>query len=272
MAESDPLTADFATKYPDSFARVLAEADANEISTILTDLPPAIAASIVARMPASRINQLLDPGEPRTEQWLAKASFDDAVTLLSRIPRERRLAMVNSLADRNRRQKLLRHQQYPTHSVGALVGDVLMSVKVDTDAAKVMRELRSLDEDDPGAVVIVDAEGRYFGLANLWRLLAMERAAGKIADYALKIAPVYPETPIVSAAQNEDWLKHNWLPVVDHKMRVLGSVSRARVFRAANTFERKEGDSADVIFSLLSESVYVLGGLLDRVLIRGNKS
>jgi Mg/Co/Ni transporter MgtE len=266
MSDLDPLEADFASKYPDSFARVLGRASSDDISTVLNKLPPAVKASIVARLPGSLMNQLLDSGKHTPVQWLADASFDDAVTFLSRIPRERRLALVNSLGDRQLRQRLLRHEQYPTHSVGALVSDVLLRISLDANAADVVHELREMEGDDPVAMVVVDSDGRYSGLLNLWRLLASDLPVGKIRDYIREIEAIYPETPIASAVQNEAWLKYNWLPVVDQKQRVLGGVSRAKLFRAATANRTREQSAANVIFELLTESVYAFGALLERVL------
>ncbi len=270
MVDVDPITTDFAEKYPDSFARIISRADESDISQVLEKLPPRIKATIVARLPASRISQLLDSGKHASEQWLVDASFDDAVTLLSRIPRERRLAMVNSLGDRKRKQRLLRHQQYPTHSIGALVSDVVLRIRSDSDAANVMKDLRDIEADDPGAIVLVGADGHYFGLLNHWRLLTSDPPIGRISNYVLNVAPIHPETSIPSAMQNEGWLKHDWLPVVDHRQRLLGGVSRARIFRDASAYTTNKQSSPDVLFDLMTELVYLFGTLIDRMLLRGS--
>ena len=268
MVDIDPLTTDFAEKFPDSFARIVGRADESDISQVLGKLPPRIKASIVSRLPGSRINQLLDSGKHAPEEWLLDASFDDAVTMLSRIPRERRLAIVNSLGDRERRQRLLRHQQYPTHSVGALVSDVLLRIRSDSSAADVLKDLRDLGLDEPGTMVVVDTDGHYFGLLNYWRLLTSDPPVGQISNFVVKVAPIHPETSIANAVQNESWLKYNWLPVVDHRQRVLGGVSRARIFRAGNANTTGKQDSSNVLFDLTTELVYLFGGLFDRMLSR----
>lgn len=272
MADVDPLSADFARRFPDSFARVLGRGDAKEVSRVLEKLPPGIKASIVARLPASRLEPLLSSRRHAPEQWLVDAPFDDAITLLSRIPRERRLALVNSLSDRDRRRRLLRHQQYPAHSVGALVSDVPLRISTDSPAADVLRELRGLEGDDPGPLVVIDAEGRYLGLLDRWRLMAQHSPVGTARDFVRKVSPIYPEMSIASVAQNPDWHTHNWLPVVDHGRRILGGVSRARVFGAAGVQKSKVGSASDVMIDLMTDLVYVLGALLDRVLARRGSS
>lgn len=268
MTDCDPLTAEFATNFPDSFARVLGRASTKDISQVLGKLPPGVKASIVARLSGAQIRQLLDSGEHEPQQWLEDAPFDDAVTLLSRLPGEQRLTLVNALGNRERRQKLLRHEKYPTHSVGALVGDVGLRINSDSSAADVAQELRELGGDETTTIVVVDADGYYSGKLNYWRLLAGDPPMGKIRDYVRKVSPIYPETSIPSAALNEDWFNHNWLPVVDQKQRVLGAVSRARLIRAARTFKVEEQSAADVLLRLMTDSVSVLGALLDSVLTR----
>lgn len=272
MADLDPLTADFAQKHPDSFARVLSRADASDMAIILGQLSPAVAAGVLARLPGPQLGRLLDSGRVTPEQWLVDASFDDAVTMLSRIPRERRLAMVNSLSDRTRRQQLLRHQQYPVHSVGALVSDVAMRIRLDTSAAEVVKEFREMHSDEPSAMVVVDTEGNYHGLLNLWRLLASEMPTGQIKDYVRKVDPIYPETAIVDAMHNEDWLKQNWLPVVDQRQRVLGGVSRARLFQAGNAAASAERGSSNILLDLMTELVYMLSAVLESALVRRRRS
>ncbi len=268
MAEIDPLSLDFAIRHPDSFARILARGDAEESVRVLESLPAARKAAIIARLPASRIAQLLESDAYSPAEWLVDAPFDDAVNLLSRIPRERRLALVNSLTDRERRRQLLRHQQYPTHSIGALVGDIPMRISADSLAADVQAELRELDAEDPGPLVVVDADGRFMGVLDRWRLLAGNPPAGHVKDYLIEVRAVHPETPIASVATNEDWHTRNWLPVVDHRQRVLGGVSRARVFRAASEHSVQARRASDVVFDLLIDLVYVLDEVLEKALTR----
>lgn len=266
MADIDPLSLDFATRHPDSFARILGRGDAEESARILESLPAERKAAIVARLPSSRIQQLLDSDTDQPAEWLAAAPFDDAVTLLSRIPRERRLALVNSLTDRERRRQLLRHQQYPTHSVGTLVGDIRMRISSAASAADVQAELQEIDAEDPGPLVVVDADGCYLGVLDRWRLLIGDRPTGQVKDYLIEVRPVHPETPIATAAMIEDWHTRNWLPVIDHRRRVLGGVSRARVFRAASEHSIGTRRASDLTFDLLTDLVYVLGSVLERAL------
>ena len=129
MTEPDFLNADFARKHPDLFARSLGRGEAEEIAAVLEALPIAVAASIVSRLPASKVQALQALDQQLDEKWLANAPVEDAKTLLSRMPRERSLMLVNSLTSRKRRHRLLQYLNYPAHSIGALVTDVPLHEK-----------------------------------------------------------------------------------------------------------------------------------------------
>lgn len=266
MGDIDPLSLDFATRHPDSFARVLGRGDPEEGARILESLPAERKASIVARLPAARIQQLLNSGQHQPELWLAKAPFDEAVTLLSRIPAERRRALVDAVPDKERLKRLKQHQRYPAHCAGALVGDIPIRLGADSLAADVLAELRDLDADDPGSLVIVDKEGRYLGILDRWRLLMQSPPIGQVGDYLIEVKAVRPETPIVTLVQDEIWHSRHWLPVVDHRQRLLGGVSRQRVFRASGSQMAEAGRSSGGLFDLFDDLVHMFGALLESML------
>ncbi|MBT8079267.1 MAG: hypothetical protein KJO31_11880 [Gammaproteobacteria bacterium] len=268
MTEIDPLSLDFATRFPDSFARVLGRGDSEESSRIIESLPAARKAGIISRLPAARILQLVDSGQHQPAQWLADAPFDEAVNLLSRMPRERRLALVESITDRGRRRRLMQHQRYPSHSVGALVGDIPLRFSSNSLAADVLAELREADADEPGPLVVVDETGRYQGMLDRWHLLMSNPPTGIVGDYVIGLKAVRPEVPIAEVAKDEVWHTRNWLPVVDHRQRILGGVSREKVFRAASGQAGEAGGPSGVFFNLLIDLMYLLDTVLASFLSR----
>lgn len=262
MDDIDRLSLDFAIRHPDSFARTLGRGEFDECERILESLPADRKAAIVARLPPTHVRQLLDSERHRPADWLVDAPFDDAVTLLSRIPRDRRLALVNSLDDRDRQRQLLRHQQYPAHSVGALVAEIPLRVGAESAAAEVLAELRKLDDDAQGPVVIVDTEGRYLGVLDRWRLVLRSPRSGTVRDYLVAVRALRPETPVVAVATSDEWHTRNWMPVIDHQRRVLGAVSRERVLRAAGEYSESAQRGGDILLDLLADIVYLFEALL----------
>lgn len=271
MKNLDPLSVDFATRYPDAFARVLGRGDAAEMAQIIARLPAASRAGIVARLPVARIEFLLQSDIDDPAQWLSAAPFDDAVTLLSRMPQQRRLDIINAIADRDCRRRLLRHQRYPLHSVGALVRDVPLIISAGTKAVDAVAELRGLASDDQGPLVVVDAEGRYLGILDRWRLLLGNPPPGEVGDYVIDVAPLYPETPIVAAVHVDEWHRRNWLPVVDHRKRVIGGVSREMVF-AAHKEVPDDAIGGGLLLELLAGVVRPLAALIENSLATRDRS
>ncbi len=265
MANLDPVSADFARKHPGTFAKVLGKGEVLDIVRVLKQMPPSVAASVVARLPSSRAGAVVKSSQELLSAWLAEASYDDALTLLGHMPREKCLSLVNSLASRERRRKLLQFLKYPTHCVGALVTDVFVRISADMPAMDALRELRALKTDNPGPIVVLQSDGRYLGLLDLWRLLARDPPTGILRDYVSRVPAMLPETPLTSAALDTNWQRYNWLPVIDHEQRVLGGVSRDRIFAATATQARAHGGQ-EILTSLATEMLRLIGALLDRIL------
>ena len=263
MGDIDALNADFARKHPDAFANILIRGADAEISTVLNHLPPAVAVMAASRLPLSRMTELLNAHEEDVGTWLAEAPVNDAIALLGRIPRERCLALVNSLPDRERRRRFLQYLKYPSHSVGALVTDVPLKFAADTPAEKVLADLREIDTDTTGPAVVILSENHYLGLLDVWKLYAGEAVTGPIRNYLIAAPPLHAETPVASAISDPSWHTYNWLAVIDHEQRVLGGVSRAKLF-SATTRRRSGRRSAGVLEALSKDLLYVSAHLLSR--------
>lgn len=268
MTETDPVIADFAGRFPDSFARALKQGSDEQISAIVGTLPPRTIAAVAARLPATRLLALLESGQHSARSWLEAAPFDDAVMLLSRMRRERRIALIDSLEDHGLQRRLMRHQRYPTHSAGFFVEDALLRIDMDSPVSAALDELRSLDRDELPLLVVVDAAGHYAGVLKPWQLVSNRLSGRRPAELAEYIQPISPETPVVAAAAHEGWLEHNWLPVVDNKQRILGSLSRSAVLRAAGRIAPARQRPASILLELVEEMTLALGKMLEGLLAR----
>ena len=125
-----------------------------------------------------------------------------------------------------------------------------------------LAELRKLDPEAQGPVVIVDSEGRYLGVLDRWRLLLRSLPSGSVRDYLIAVKAVRPETPVTTVAMNDEWHTRNWLPVIDHRHRVLGAVSREKVLRAARAQSQSAQSGGDILLDLLADLVRVCETLL----------
>jgi Mg/Co/Ni transporter MgtE len=272
MSSSNKLTLDFARKHPDDFARVLGRGEPREMADVLANLPAATAASIASRLSASRVRAIL-AAEPRFEDdWLREASLDDAKTLLSRMPRGHCLTVVNAIADRSRRRKLLQYLNYPAHSVGALVTDVPLRFSSASTAADVIAELREQDAKNPPLVAIVSPDGRYLGTLNAWGLLMQQKAGRELREFMTATPSLHPETSLHSAAAEPGWQRYDWLPVVDHEQKLLGGITRSSLYSAIENPQAGNVTAAHLFEVLFSDLVRLLGNALERTLSRKGAS
>ncbi len=271
MTEADFLNTDFARKHPDQFARVLGRGEIEEVAAVLAALPIEASATIVSRLPASKVRELLAFDQQLEAQWLASAPLEDAMSLLSRMPRERSLTLVNSLSSRERRHRLLQYLNYPSHSVGALVTDVPLRVSSELPATEALAEIRGLPAGDPGIVAVVRPDGRYVGTLDVWALLMRDPPRGTIRDYTLPTPAMHPETSLLSAAADKNWQEHSWLAVVDHEQHLLGSITRAKVMSSAGEYSEHARPATDILSALLADIVHLFGQMLHG-LLRGRRA
>lgn len=268
MSDADPVVADFAAHHPESFARVLGHGTNDQVSGLVPTLPPESVASIVARLPASRLLALLESGEQSPQRWLQDAPFDDAVMLLSRMRRERRIALIDSVEDPARKRELLRHEQYPANTAGALLQDMFLRIDASKSLAAVVEDLRDPDREDLPLLVVVDSATRYVGILKPWQLISSRIPKRSLAELADPVPPISPETPVSGAAAHTGWLEHNLLPVVDSEQRVLGALSRKAVMHAAGQDTSNGAGPANFMMDLLGGLTNVLSDLLEGILAR----
>ena len=266
--DADPVVVDYARRFPESFARVLGQGDDAGITELIHTLPPESIASVVSRLPAARLLALLESDRHSPETWLQDAPFDDAVMLLARMRRERRLALIESISDRARQRALLQIERFPPHSAGSLVQDVLLRIDIDRSPETVAEELRNNDDDDLPALVVVDSNGRYAGMLDPWRLMSRRYSGRQLGELIDEVQPVAPESTIVAAAAHAGWNTRNWLPVVDHRQRVLGVLSRERTLRAASKQSSGTTRSNSLLLDLAGDLSVLLGDAIDAVLAK----
>ena len=134
MAKADVLSLDFASHDPAAFARTLSQGRPREIADILNSMPLGDAAAVAARMPVKRLGALVATDKVDARAWLMAANLDDAVRLAGQLPREHILALIESVDDTKRRNRLLQFLKYPAHSVGSVVSDVHVRIPADLPA------------------------------------------------------------------------------------------------------------------------------------------
>ena len=272
MSDSDRLTLAYANRYPEQFATEIASAPDSERLAVLLALPPAAAGRVTARLPAAVFREICSQQRDELVIWLNASSFDDAVALLVRLPRNEQRVLVSLITDRSARRRLRQFLNFPAHSVGALAVELPLRVLADTPLRDLLAELTGLGARGERPIVLTDSDGLYQGILDLWRLALTDHMSGTAADCSLRVEPVQPEMSVHNARNLRQWHRHAWLPVVDHEQRVLGFVSRENILGTSETIHSDAeiiGESIAVLclryFEVLTELLEtLLGGLSGR--------
>lgn len=224
MKPTDKLRLDYARLYPAAFAGELAQGEAAEIASVLSGLAADVAARVAARLPAALIGELTEPQHVQViSALLQDAPLNDAIALLAKIPRQRTLTLVNALRTK-RRTRLLQYLNYPPYSVGASLSHAPVIVPVDTSIRDLVAMLKTADGDGQPEVIAVTASGEYAGVVNPWRVLT--QAEQTLGHALVQPQPLLASMTVTSAMRDVQFHLYNWLPVVDHANRVVGSFTR----------------------------------------------
>ncbi len=256
------LVFDYAHKDPANFANSLEHSSTNEITEILQQLPNEIAASVLARLPPQKAENLLMENSDTHIEWIADSSLEDAKAILIRLPSNRRKSMVRKLPRKSHRMQLMRFLNYPEHSLGRYVSDRIITVPVNMATAEVIDLIRS---SAPGLPVIAtNAEGQYVGLLNARRVLEGSVDV-PLRSFVDTTSPLLAETSLADAMDANPWKFHSILAVIDHEGHVLGVISREALLKSLDISPNKSKpiNSVLTVFQLyikvmvkLSETIF----------------
>lgn len=224
VRDADALSADFARNRPDSFAQVLRAADASSIRAVLNELPPALPASVMARLPVPLILEVLEGSSEDVPEWLEEAPFDDAALLISRLPQHISSEQLSRVKSQRRRIRLKQYLNYPPHSLGALVSQPALVLSASTSLDEILAKLRDVAGEAFHGVVVLGEQNRYAGMLDPWHLLARGNSAAPAGDFVRAVPVLRPEMAAFSALSDSAWESHSRLPVVDHEGRFLGMI------------------------------------------------
>lgn len=271
MNKVDALSLQFAHDFPASFAKAIVRFGPDEVCALLNSMPNGIAAGVAARLSSNRLNTVLASGLAKPDAWLEAASFDDAVAILGLMPRERCMALVDSVENRVLRRRLRQYLSYPAHSVGSLVSGTLVRFQHDLAIKEIFLELQSHQAQTRPPAIVIEQDGKYLGLLRLWQVTVRGLGGGVARDFAEQVSPMRPETPLVNAMHAELWRNHQWLPVVDHEQRLLGVVSQHQIIERLRQKGAAESTIQGNISMLGTQYLNIMGALLGRLLETGRK-
>lgn len=266
MSEADDLLLAYAEQFPEEFAAGVHSAATADLVSLLRALPRPLAVGILARLPISTLRRVNAALADELGQWLDAASFESKIALLVRLPRGERTRLISAVSDRRAQRRIRQTLNFPSHSIGSLVRELPVHVPVDKPLDELLSELREERSRIEVPVVLIDEEGGYAGVLDLWRVAIRDAAGERCGRYARRLEPLSPEMPLASARELEVWNRRPWLPVVDHGGRLLGYVRRQQIFGIRETASTEAEIVRDSIMVLCVRYVEALAEMLQRLL------
>lgn len=254
----------FAESAPEGLAMRLSHYAAAERLEVLGMLESDTAAAVASRLGR---RELMEVPEEDFRRWLEDGEFDDAATLLGKLPRGEALARVEKVTDPGRRRRLQQFLHFPAHSLGSIASADVIRIPATANVTEVLAQLRDDTDGHQLPAVVVDDRNAVIGVLDLWQLFVRAQESSTVREFSHPVPTLRPEVSIVDAAAQPDWADHQWLPVVDYQQRLLGIVTRRQVLTAATAegeahpFSEGMVDLGNQFFTVSAE---VLGELIGK--------
>ncbi len=230
---TDPLLEDFAASQPREMSALLADADPQEVCGLLRQLPAATAARLAANLPSRQLSRALKQlAASEVGELLCSAGHEDAISLVSLLSESRYVDILDA-CPASRRKQLRRLFELPSQSLGAFASPNYIRVQVDLGCAAFMQQLQSHEEEFQLPIYAVNSDGKYVGEVNPIAVIARKNQKSLIGDIVREVEPLSGQLSITAALKSRQWTRHRFLPVVDGKDRLLGSVQRHTLIKHA---------------------------------------
>ncbi len=188
---------------PDPLAEVLGEIDNRSLGALFTLLDIDEIADVLEEMPS-----------------------DEAADVIGELDRDQQAEVLAAMEEEERDEvsDLLR---YEPETAGGLMDKEFIAVQEDQTCGEAVARLRGLDEDDLENIHFVfalDRSGRLTGRLPLIRLLLAE--PGAVVREVMEPDPLYVEVDLDQEEVANFFMTHDLisLPVVDHRMRLVGRI------------------------------------------------
>lgn len=273
MEAVHPLKLAYAREHPTGLATYLATQGQEVVSEALEGLPPETAVAVVARLPQGHaLRTLAGQSDAQLAVWLDAATADHALAVLLHLEEGRRPRVLASISSRRKRRTLERLLFYPRSTVGALVDPTAMRLSADIQLDEAVAIMQVEARSGPDSVWLVDDDDNYLGLFDPRSALVASSGATPLRRFLITVRPLQADIPLPDARDFPEWLRHTELPVVDHRGRLLGALSRRRLMVALEGIGHANQGLADGVSDLTRQYFRILGACLDDLLgLEGKK-
>ena len=239
----------FAESHAGEMSRRISLLELDEIRTIIGLLPDRHAGKLLAILPDSISDRLVESDTvAQVAAWLSAARGDHAQSIIHRMRRKQRRELL-SYCERHHVEVARRIRAVDTARLGSVLNPAFVRVLETASLNEVSRELKAAAHGVGDEVYVCDEDGRYLGRLGLHRVLtaAPETIAKSLAEY---VQPIPLESTLQEALPLPSWENHRYLPVVDRHQRLVGSVHRGQI-KAALSKRAISGEEAGSEYVLL---------------------
>ncbi len=193
---------------------------------------------------------------------LEKLSDDEIVELLSHLPPEDALSLLEGLSE-NRREKIIplieekkielsKLLEYGEDTAGRIMSTSFVAFHEDTTVEEAIRKLRESKDKEIFYIYVVDKRGHLLGVVSL-RSLLLSNPGDKLKDimnpYVISVRVDTDQEEVAKIVERYDFLS---IPVVDENNRLVGVVTA--------------DDVIDIITEEATEDIYRMVGASDEEL------
>jgi magnesium transporter len=237
---------------PADVAPLLAELTADEIRTVIELLfRQRRAAPMLRELPPEMLPQVFDAvTDQRLADVLARLEIDDLIELIEWVPEERREEVLARLPA-HRREEVLKAELYPESSAGRAMTTSFVALDQKMTAQEAIDSIRSRGDDSESVLYlyVVDDQRCLLGVVPIRRLVSAppQRPVGELMiKDPVSVRADADQEEVAALVRRYDLLG---IPVVDEGGHLLGVIT--------------VDDVIDVIMEEATEDMYHLAGLSD---------
>jgi Mg/Co/Ni transporter MgtE len=229
MTMARTLLQAFASEDPDRFAALLGSAQGNdEVLAVLGDIAIEYRADVISRLALETADRVLkNVDDTMLVEWLAAGTMDASRRMLLRVESKRAQRLIDGISDRTKRRGLRRLSSYPSGTIGELVQIHSISIKADATIDDINTLIHRHSGALEGPIAIERHDGTLMGVLDLTKFVQNRNASANAADFCIRVAPVYADSPLPSLQKSPAWNHSVTIPVVEHEQRLIGYISRS---------------------------------------------
>lgn len=266
------LTGAFLKGMPAHAARAL---EGLEPAAIATCLEAYDAASVAPAAAAMRAGTLLAAlrlmPQDRAGAILVAMDHAAAASVLRLADEDTRAALMQGLTSR-KVTMLRRVAGYPLDVAGAWCEPQAPVFSSTAAAGEIADAVRKTPEGPQDPIILADGAGQFVACISITDVMSahLKKPVNKLARQ--KVSPILDTTRITDANVHTGWLDFPLLPVIDIRGRIVGVLSRRRLFDALNqidipAIERADADT-DLLTNVVSATTGWLGVMLEALIVR----